>query len=190
MAQQTILNLKARFQTGKKPVQADYEAVLDSYVHKDDVAAINASLIDARINNYDEAIKAVTNGAVDTFGDVLKILRGFDTDDDVAALLEQAGGSVLWSNVQGKPTNLNVTWAEQTISVDLYYNTPYGSIESVPSVSIVRGIGLLAANKRAHIVDIFITNVPVKWLDGPSQYIVHRIRAVTIAVDPKITLPS
>lgn len=191
MPKQTIAYLKGKFQTGMKPSQTDYADVFDSYVHKDDLAELEAMLIDERINNYDAALKEVTAGQIDTLGDVLQVLSGFDTTDNIAALLAAAGGAVTWASVEGKPTGANVTWAEQTISMDAYLPDAPASPEVISSISIVRGIGNLATNKRAVILDISVTQVQVKW-EGVSwpSYPVHRIRSIVIGVDPKITLPS
>jgi hypothetical protein len=192
MPKQTIAYLKGKFQTGMKPSQTDYADMFDSYVHKDDLAELEAILIDERINNYDEALKQVTAGQIDTLGDVLQVLSGFETTDDLAELLAAAGGAVTWGTVTGKPTALAVSWAEQTISVNAWQpDTPTSYEAGFGSASVVRSqlLGNIPNNKKVVIVDLFITKFVVDVKYTTMVHYVTDIAAVVIAVDPKIVLP-
>lgn len=175
--------------TGKKPAQQDYHDLIDSMVHKDEVEAINATVINERINNYDTSLREVGSGSLASLGDVLQILQGFDTSDDVADLLAAAGGAVSWGNIQNRPAGASVIWDEQNISVDQYAVTTPASPESIQSVSIVRSIGALSVAQRAVILDIIITQVNVQWI-GVSwpTFPVTRIRGIVIGKNPRITL--
>jgi hypothetical protein len=190
MALRAVSYLKNLFTTGKKPAQVDYHDWLDSYVHKSEVEEINAAIIDERINNYDEALRAVSPGSVDNLGGALAILAGFETTDDVKALLDAASGVVGWGDIQGRPENINVIWEEQTISLASYAPATPTSPEAIQTISIVQGIGNIKSPNKTLIVDIGVTNVSVQWfgVNFPSM-VVHRIQWVKVAINPKIQLP-
>lgn len=188
MAFRALEYLKNRFLTGAKPAQADYHDLMDSFVHKDEVASINATVIDERINNYDTDLRSVTVGELSSLGDVLLVLSGFTTADDIKALIDAASGEVTWSSIQGKPTSAYVSWDEQTISTDTYLPELPASPEAIKSTRVVRGIGAIPAAQKVVITDILVTAVQVRWEGMTQTFSVKSVRGVVIGVNPRISL--
>lgn len=185
--------LKSRFVTGSKPNQGDYHDWLDSYIHSDDLASINNLSIDARITQYDTALRARNiDGTINSLGDVFKVLEGFSDTANVAALVAAAGGVVNWGSVQGRPTGANVTWEEQTVSLDSYQPASPASFESIESrgcASFGQG-ALLQGATRYLVKDIFFSRIryqPLQPSNIPSYY-ADRLRAVVFAITPRIAL--
>lgn len=185
--------LKTRFVTGSKPTETDYTDWLDSYVHFDDLAALNNLTIDARISQYDQSLRARNiDGTINSLGDVFEVLKGFSDTADIKGLLDAAGGAVTWGAVTGKPTAVNVTWEEQVVSLGGY--TPgqpasYEAIQSKGCASFGQG-ALLQPATRFLVKDIFFSRLPYQVLQPSNipSYYADRITAVVFAIGPKITL--
>lgn len=178
--------------TGMKPSQSDYHEVFDSFVHKDENEEINASVIDERIANYDSSLKEVTPGAIDTLGDVLHILRGFDTSADIASMLVGIGGEVLWENIQDKPGSVSVTWNVQSISLDDRVSDIPDPINpgQLMGKSVIRDYGKIGVNKKTVVLDLFVTKfkVPVIGSGSITESYATFIRSVTIGIDPWVNI--
>jgi hypothetical protein len=191
MAQQTKSYLKSRFVAGAKPSEQDFIDFIDSLVHVDDIEAVNASVIDTRINAYDTAQKAQTEGlTISTIGDVLNILRSFAPNVNVKTLLDAASGAVNWADVQEKPSTVGVTWEEHTFQIDTYQAPPFTTYEGLTAVQLVKMLAPaeLIANKKWVILDVIFTQFQVPLYGQSTSYYAQRIRAVTIGVSPKISL--
>ncbi len=187
MAIRALEYLKNKFLTGAKPAQEDYHDWMDSFVHKDDVEGINAAVIDERINNYDADLRSVTPGDLSSLGDVLYVLSGFSTSDDIRTMIEEASGEVTWSSIQSKPVNMFVKWEEYTISTDSYLPSTPASPEAIKSTRIVRDIGGIPISQKVVISDILVTAVQVRWEGMTQTYSIKSIRGVVIGVDPRVT---
>lgn len=173
-----------------KPSEADYADLIDSLVHTSDIEAVNASVVDGRINAYDTAQKAQTAGAyISTVGDLLNILKDFGPLANVKELLDEANGEVNWATISDKPNSINVVWEEHIINVDLYQQPAFTSIESISAIDIVNTLAQnIIAGKKWVILDISITqvSVPLVSLSFPS-YPASRIRSIKIGVSPRIS---
>ncbi len=193
MPQQFKSYLKTRFTTGAKPSQQDYHDWLDSYVHKDDLTSVTNIVVDSRINDYDQSLRARNvDGTINSLGDVFEVLKGFSDSANIKALLDAAGGAVTWGSVQGKPTGATVTWEEQVVSLGGYAPSPPASFESIQ----IRGCAsfgqgaLLQGASRYLVKDIFFSRiqyVPSQPSNIPTYY-ADRIQSVVFAIGPKISL--
>ncbi len=192
MAKQIISYLKTRFLTGNKPNQSDYHDVFDSYVHKDEIEEINAAQIDARIANYDGALKEITPGTIDTLGDVLQVLGGFDTSDDLASMIAGVNGSILWENIQNKPGASGVLWNAQSISLDDRVSDGPDLVQpgQLMSKSVIRDYGKIGVNKKTVVLDLVVTKfkVPVIGSGSITESYATFIRSVTIGIDPWVNI--
>lgn len=196
MAQRSKEYLKGRFSTGKKPSEEDFADLIDSMVHYSDLEAVNATTIDARINEYDTALKAQSGlDAVTTLGDILYVMRGVLADGDVQADINAAGGEVSWGTVTGKPVSALVQWDEYTFTLDNYSQPPITSYESITFTRIVEdnmpaNVKTATAGKKWQLLDVAISNVQIKMNDTGMIYPVSRLRSVKIGVNPRIAFPA
>ena len=192
MPKRLISYLKQQFSVGKKPTAEDYGDVFDSFVHKDDLAAVNAADIDERINNYNTALRAVTPGVVDTLGDVLQILSGYPANWNLKEKLDAAGGQkITWANVTNKPTNLTVSWTEQR----LYLLDKIDRPTSIPTSYTGKSVRTLfvnnsnlPSNAKIVIVDLELLPVLVNWAMTTQSIMVLTVVAATIGITPKADL--
>lgn len=177
-----------------KPRQEDYHDLMDSYVHKDDLATVNGQEIDARINTYNTSLRSETPGAVDTLGDILKIFQGFPDDWNLKAKLDAAGGQqISWTNVNDKPTNLAVSWAEQRLYLLDKFTAPTGiptnqaTIKSIKTLFQTAASPILPSSAKTVVVDLELQPVMVNWSGTNTPIMVVSVVGATIAITPKIT---
>lgn len=98
MPKQTVSFLKGLFSTGKRPTQQNFWDWIDSFVHKDDVASINAGTIGTAIDNYNNSLKAESpDGTVNTLGDVFKIFQNYSDNRNI-------NNELKWGGIPERPT--------------------------------------------------------------------------------------
>ena len=71
---QTLETLKSYFETGDKPTQEEYENVLDSLVHKDDITMVNTVFIDSSNGDDTTAVIENRNNPFETIDAELQLL--------------------------------------------------------------------------------------------------------------------
>ncbi|WP_080058989.1 hypothetical protein [Spirosoma aerolatum] len=176
-------DLRALFVIGKKLSQEDFWAIIDSLVHLDDQEAVDSQVVNTRIAAYDTALKASNvDGVCSTLGDVFSILTGYSD-------LRRINDELKWTGIPGRPTQINLTWTEQTITTDSSAYNPLGSTGTAgagPSQRwLLSTVGGLSGSYL--VVDV---KTDRHWITtGPELgYYVDSIIAVKVAITPKTVL--
>src|SRR5262245_57559517 len=96
-----VATLKTWFQTGDKPTQEQFWALIDAFVHKDETLEMN------QVEGLLDELNAILNGKADK----ATTLAGYNITDPV--LLSSGSyadpiwlASLAWSKITGKPTTL------------------------------------------------------------------------------------
>ncbi|MEZ0611921.1 hypothetical protein ACAW74_25640 [Fibrella sp. WM1] len=113
---------------GKIPGAQDFKNWLDSYVHKDELAEVNAATINRKITAYDQGLRTESNALfVSTLGDMLKAFAQWPRGQRLIDFITSAG--LDWSKINNRPAAVALRWNEQIVSVDPT-STAFGAIGS------------------------------------------------------------
>lgn len=179
MPKQTVSFLKNLFSTGKKPTQQNFWDWLDSFVHKDDVAGINAGTVNTAIGQYDAQLKALSpDGVVNTLGDVFKVFQNYSDNRNLSAELK-------WSGIPERPTvPIPLSYsATQRITLSNYSWTYTGGTSSSRIKSLKQLLNIADTTPLVVIDMQFVANL---FLNTSSETIaVFGITSVDVGINPR-----
>lgn len=185
MPKQTISYLKSIFITGARPLQQWWYDVFDSFVHKDDVAVINQTVINNAINAYDNILKGETvDGVVNTLGDVFKVFQNYSDTRNLHNELQ-------WANIPGRPTSaipLGYS-AVQRISMSNISTGDWPATGGTSNARVKTLKQLLGVAEETPIAIADMHLIRNSVLDTTSAtVIIHSLSAIDIGLNPRTTV--
>ncbi|MFC5407996.1 hypothetical protein ACFPMF_01655 [Larkinella bovis] len=180
MAQLSRADLKAKFAPGKKPTAQDFADLIDSFLLFSEQTAANSAIFNEALANYDNDLKSeAPNGAVDTLGDVFKILQGWSDGETLLERIEDLVSNVYWRDIKEKPYTFYITWSEQIISTVVY------APETPNFKWIISEISGLPNSNKYLIMDMQIKRSYVPQQSFPGAYDkADYIQAIRVAINP------
>lgn len=182
MPKQTISYLKSIFVTGARPLQQWWHDIFDSFVHKDDVAVINQSVINSAINTYDNTLKSQSaDGVVNTLGDVFKVFQNYNDNRNLHNELQ-------WANIPGRPTQ-PIALSSNAIQRVVMSNVNLGDWPATGGTSSSRIKSLkqlLSITEQTPIVVVDMQLIRNSVVDTTSNtVIIQSIAAIDVAPNPR-----
>lgn len=179
--------LASRFQAGARPTAQDFQDLLDSFVHIDLQAAVDATVVNQAIGLAVAGLTSRNNdGIVNSLGDMFAVFAGYAESDNLASRLLALTNAAKWSGLPGKPAQAALVWTEQIISCG-----PYDGF--LPTSSRKWLLADVAGVSSALILDMNVKRVFQPWATTGTTsfdqgYIMDSVMQVKIAVQPKIAL--
>lgn len=188
MARLGRILLKTAFALGARPTQDDFWNVLDSYVHKDDLQAINVQQFNQRLSQFYVDLVALSgSGSIITLGDLFRFVQNVPGDWDLREKL-LASGTPTWANIQNKPTSMPFRWQEQIISTDTDVINPTSSGNTLTKW-VVSEVAAIGSQNRVMITDIQI-NRKLFGTSSTNYFFVDVVTRVKLAINPIVELPA
>ena len=151
-------SLKAYFETGKKPIQSNFEELIDSLVHKDEDRTLSVQPID--VNNDEKFVTPkVAKMVVDAHA--VKKVNGVSPDST---------GNVAINNVSGTASTItgNITKAQVTgLQTDLDSKLNTNNLRTINGNSLVGTTNLVIGGNTPLVLSEFLT--AIQTVTGAGQ---------------------
>lgn len=184
MPKQTISYLKSLFVTGARPLQQWWHDVFDSFVHKDDLAAVNQSVVNTTLNTYDSGLRAITNdGVVNTLGDVFKVFQNYSDARNINNELQ-------WPNLPGRPNQIILSGSAMQRIAFSNINTSGWPATGGTSFTRIRSLkGLAGISESIPIAIVDMQFIRHQLTNTESQTItIETISSIDILLNPRVSL--
>lgn len=153
-------NLKTYFQTGKKPTQAQFEAVIDSFVHLDEDKALSTATVDVT-NDTKFVTPKAAKSIVDAYG--VKKVNNIAPD---------AAGNVTVTNIAGTAAGLSANIAQSQVTgltTALDAKVASSNLRTVNGNSLIGTTDLvIGGSAGSTVLSSFLTDVQTVTGSGQS----------------------